>query len=901
MEFGIRRHIYIRYKSPTTNEFQRTTRDIGNISQRFFATPCQSTMIGKMASRTNTQPRHVDKERDASSDMNRMSKGRETAKASSRAMERQQRAILRDAKMAEFERQRRVRESPKASDRIMARWYPDKGPRVAGLRLGGMVYAGCNMSQMPSHMIPEASLIDPRRPVKMPERNEIVSPLQKSPSYASISDTQRGRYLQFLASQRHLRDTDGDVGYAFLYLYGLERRLVIDASIPGVVSDAERRAICREVKRLADEFSSVSQNFRMYATMLLLYDGSIDRETLVGRGTCDFLSQMMRGKVKEMVSRQDRLMAYCHMLIARKVLLGESITVTDMATYAVLNFMQTSRITNAMPVELGRFRVSGLIRLVAKRIARAQAGTKLDVNAGVTTRGRRHTQRRGMPNDYHTSAYDVEYVPANPNLRRIGDLRLGERLGVNPDRMFPMQDLRRIVSESYDDIRTYAALLMPKREPNESRRAWQRAKVRELPPITGSAVSSIPDDVILVLGMPKELVKSLKGIKSFAVIPHDTLAKAYHAAFGRDPQVGKSGKFGQATLDAIRLLLASIGWQAVIPGAYDGDVMGAKWKIGPETNLVAFNRGAQFDRNTGRQSLAAIVSPTEDGLTHTVPTLDDDDDGMTLAVAWLYGWTLRSLGADVTSKTVGLFPASLMPRSCVRQKRPLLALYAYTKAAATYDATDGMARSCIDLLGPERTKAVMFTVMRGLYGGIIPNDTMSVAELAYKRLKIPTSLILHDYHAFDATAASTSAVANGMTLDENELGRMIADTNEIQDMLTDAMEGDETEQGPIERDGQTNVATSESGEAIEGDTQEDITSSAKNGDSNAVIGAILAAFGDEDEMPVKGLQDVLMSGFPNLVTTGDVMRAIAEANEAYEVRTGDTIVDIDGPTALLNA
>jgi len=79
--------------------------------------------------------------------------------------------------------------------------------------------------------INDASCIDKQLPVSESrfETEQIFEPkgaLGYWPRYESMSPSQRGNYLRWLALGK--REHLNDIGYAFVYFYGLERRALID-------------------------------------------------------------------------------------------------------------------------------------------------------------------------------------------------------------------------------------------------------------------------------------------------------------------------------------------------------------------------------------------------------------------------------------------------------------------------------------------------------------------------------------------------------------------------------------------------------------------------------------------------------------------------------------------------
>ncbi len=81
------------------------------------------------------------------------------------------------------------------------------------------------------------------------------------PSYASISPDQRANYLQWMALGK--KDDLNDIGYAFLYFYGLERRLLVD--------NQDFDLIIPEVARLLSRYT-FSGSFLSYLSSFICYN-----------------------------------------------------------------------------------------------------------------------------------------------------------------------------------------------------------------------------------------------------------------------------------------------------------------------------------------------------------------------------------------------------------------------------------------------------------------------------------------------------------------------------------------------------------------------------------------------------------------------------------------------------
>ena len=86
------------------------------------------------------------------------------------------------------------------------------------------------------------------------------------PSYADISPTARRAYINWLSEGRS--HPDCDIGFVFLFFYGLERRVIIDTPRdPSAKGDWP--AIATELRRLLGIYGGKSASFRRYAGELL--------------------------------------------------------------------------------------------------------------------------------------------------------------------------------------------------------------------------------------------------------------------------------------------------------------------------------------------------------------------------------------------------------------------------------------------------------------------------------------------------------------------------------------------------------------------------------------------------------------------------------------------------------
>lgn len=146
-----------------------------------------------------------------------------------------------------------------------ARWIPyGQAVEVAGTLLpAGMIYFGHGMTA--PNGITEPCLINPRLKVArngdFRERHTYYWP-----SYDDISPTARRAYLNWLAEGRS--HPDCDLGYVFLFFYGLERRVVIDTANDSAIRQ-EWPTVKQELHRLLGIYGQSSGSFRRYAGELL--------------------------------------------------------------------------------------------------------------------------------------------------------------------------------------------------------------------------------------------------------------------------------------------------------------------------------------------------------------------------------------------------------------------------------------------------------------------------------------------------------------------------------------------------------------------------------------------------------------------------------------------------------
>ncbi|MGC4027520.1 MAG: TerB N-terminal domain-containing protein [Steroidobacteraceae bacterium] len=146
-----------------------------------------------------------------------------------------------------------------------AKWIPPSETiTIAGTAIpGGLIYVGTSLPTPSGENDP--CLIDPSKSVA--SRGDFTErQMGYWPSYSEIPASARRAYLNWLADGR--KASEADVGYVFIFFYGLERRAIVDSA----KDEAAKRdwpIIATELRRLLDIYGDKSSSFRSYAGSLL--------------------------------------------------------------------------------------------------------------------------------------------------------------------------------------------------------------------------------------------------------------------------------------------------------------------------------------------------------------------------------------------------------------------------------------------------------------------------------------------------------------------------------------------------------------------------------------------------------------------------------------------------------
>ena len=154
-----------------------------------------------------------------------------------------------------------------------ARWIgKDETINVGGQALTvRMVYFAEKTDRTFNH---EPSLIDGQLPVQITHVDLTEKLTGYWPSYSGISPAARRGYLQWLSEGRCAPSVD--IGYVFIFFYGLERRVIVD-SITDEAARSELPTIADEIGRLKNLYGDNS-SFRNYASNLLNHIQLMDLE-----------------------------------------------------------------------------------------------------------------------------------------------------------------------------------------------------------------------------------------------------------------------------------------------------------------------------------------------------------------------------------------------------------------------------------------------------------------------------------------------------------------------------------------------------------------------------------------------------------------------------------------------
>jgi tellurite resistance protein len=143
-------------------------------------------------------------------------------------------------------------------------WVPAGAPvNVSGFTIpGGLIYVG-SVPRNRYDVEDRVECVDPVLPVDNRNPDHAGHGMDYWPAYHSIPPGCRSAYLHWLASGKNA--PGAYIGYVFLYFYGLERRVLVDARADLMAAQPELRQIFVEVTRLLRVYGG-NNSFHSYAT-----------------------------------------------------------------------------------------------------------------------------------------------------------------------------------------------------------------------------------------------------------------------------------------------------------------------------------------------------------------------------------------------------------------------------------------------------------------------------------------------------------------------------------------------------------------------------------------------------------------------------------------------------------
>lgn len=163
-------------------------------------------------------------------------------------------------------KEKSIPSAPKTEVQKASGWIAlDRVVEINGLEIrGGMFYLGSKRSSIYRN---EPSFIDTSLPISHRKVDLAEQLMGYWPSYSQISSEARRAYLEWLAGGRC--NPTADIGYVFLFFYGLEQRVLVDVQTD-LQAKQEIPLILAEVTRLLSIYGR-SSSFKNYASRFIDY------------------------------------------------------------------------------------------------------------------------------------------------------------------------------------------------------------------------------------------------------------------------------------------------------------------------------------------------------------------------------------------------------------------------------------------------------------------------------------------------------------------------------------------------------------------------------------------------------------------------------------------------------
>lgn len=740
------------------------------------------------------------------------------------------------------EEAKRKRMQKKKSSSIPAKWYWHGGIKIGGTPVRRFIYAGSNMKDtMVAPTILEPSLLNPVEPVA--ESSEGAERLGEYPMYQYLSPAQRRGYIDFLASER---DTVDDIGYVFLYLYGLERRLIIDAAKPGEVSPEERHELVNELLRLNDVFGKRSRSLAHYIAMLLLYDGSVFDEM-----TASELSSLFDLENTGTTSNKNRELcdnADCmsYLLVSRQLEHNMKVNELDLAAAAKGRFLRSS---NAAMLGIAQDELydKQLHELLMERLSFCDM-SRLPKPSGRTI----------------SSPKSPVYYPSSPMIRKKKTIEINSSIAPDPESLgAPLKAISDMLVSCKKDL-------------DECNGVLSTSSLRDISKVQLDALSCCT-------ATASPLHDFLASKHGATYVPIDILDAELKQKFHVGASYTSKGILSAPTQQFIAISAAANGWQAMLPDVVEG-VISSFWRIDEDSRIVMFERGCAHNKKNGKRCIGPVFGGDESSFMLYIPGSWSN----AASLAYIYAWFVSKLYNRFDKTQLTTFLSKYYPPFSAKNgnKKNQIAFF-FSLLHATYSlklSTHGI-KKCIEMSDFSAVQELIFTLCDTTFGNLLPEDVMETLEELYKKAGEDPSKILYDYHAGSYQTAQQAA---GFVIDEEKFAETMADTTSVQDMLNTAMD---TEIPESDMDESTSVACEEPVAAKLSDVDEkDNTLTAE------VRTSIANFFGDSDEKSASDLLAFLISsGYAD--TNADAMGVIASVNAAE----GEELVEIDGADAYWNA
>jgi len=146
-------------------------------------------------------------------------------------------------------------------------WIPsEKSISICGYKIPSAgIFVGSGLRAMNGLKTVEPALIDPRLSIDKSRADRTGKNVPYWPSYSELSPASRAGYLAWLSTAR--QDARVHIGYPFLFLYGLERRLLASGN-PLSHDKSELEFMTKELQRLLSLYGTIA-SFRRYAASFL--------------------------------------------------------------------------------------------------------------------------------------------------------------------------------------------------------------------------------------------------------------------------------------------------------------------------------------------------------------------------------------------------------------------------------------------------------------------------------------------------------------------------------------------------------------------------------------------------------------------------------------------------------